>query len=327
MFYLVLTLFIIMGIVSVAARFMDKSMSNGENMRVPVYLGLSLIGLVASIFLAIGDHSLKAFGFIGVFLNGIILLANAVKQFYLMKKPEALAASGNTADKVFVKKHKGIDYTKFGSSFVFLALAAVTGYMVMSFNYKDPSPKEIVYSEINFDDDIEIEPPPTDQQKKPPPPPPPPIIEEVEDEEEVEEEPEIIETEAEEETEVEIIEDTGEEEEEVEEEVAEPEIFTIVEQQPEFPGGEVALLKYLQKNIKYPPIAKENGIEGTVYISFIVFEDGSIQQVKVARDIGGGCGKEAMRVVKKMPRWKAGKQRGKPVRVRFNIPVKFKLAS
>lgn len=112
---------------------------------------------------------------------------------------------------------------------------------------------------------------------------------------------------------------------EEEEEVDEKEIFTVVENDPEFPGGMEALYKYLAQNIKYPQLAKENGITGKVYVTFVVERDGSIANPKVLRDIGGGCGAEAIRVVKSMPKWTPGKQRGKAVRVQFNLPVVFNL--
>lgn len=104
------------------------------------------------------------------------------------------------------------------------------------------------------------------------------------------------------------------------------EIFMIVEQMPEFPGGgEEALQKYLYKNIKYPPIARENNITGTVYVSFVINTEGKATNVKVVRDIGGGCGEEAKRVIESMPPWKPGKQNGRPALVQFTIPIKFTL--
>ena len=109
------------------------------------------------------------------------------------------------------------------------------------------------------------------------------------------------------------------------EEPEEPEIFTIVEQSAEFPGGMGELLKYLGKNINYPPIAQENGIEGRVVLRFIVDETGGISDVQILRDIGGGCGEEAVRVVKKMPKWSPGKQRGRAVKQYYTLPVKFTL--
>ena len=110
-----------------------------------------------------------------------------------------------------------------------------------------------------------------------------------------------------------------------EEEVVEEEVFLVVEDDPEFPGGLSALSQYLASNIKYPQLAKENNITGKVFVSFVVEKDGSVGQVKILRDIGGGCGAEAVRVVKAMPKWKPGKQRGKPVRTQFNLPVDFSL--
>ena len=110
-----------------------------------------------------------------------------------------------------------------------------------------------------------------------------------------------------------------------EEEVVEAEIFTVVEEMPEFPGGMAKLAEYLAKNIKYPQLARESGIQGRVFINFVVENDGSVTNVKVMRSLGGGCDEEAMRVVKSMPKWKPGKQRGKPVRVSYNLPVNFKL--
>jgi protein TonB len=105
--------------------------------------------------------------------------------------------------------------------------------------------------------------------------------------------------------------------------VVEAEIFTIVEEQPEFPGGEAALMEYLGKNISYPQLARESNIQGTVYVKFVVEPNGSISNVTILKGIGGGCDEEAIRVVKNMPSWKAGKQRGKAVRVQFNLPIRF----
>jgi protein TonB len=111
----------------------------------------------------------------------------------------------------------------------------------------------------------------------------------------------------------------------VEEEVVEQEIFQIVEEMPQFPGGEAKLMEYVAKNIKYPQIARETGIQGRVFVGFVVEPDGSISNVKLLRGIGGGCDEEAMRVIKSLPKWKPGKQRGKAVRVSYQIPVLFKL--
>ncbi len=101
--------------------------------------------------------------------------------------------------------------------------------------------------------------------------------------------------------------------------------FIKVERKPEFPGGTQALFKFLAENIVYPETAKEAGIQGTVYINFVIDTDGSVTGVKVLRGLPGGLTEEAVRVVKSLPRWKPGLQAGKPVRVTFTLPVKFTL--
>lgn len=101
--------------------------------------------------------------------------------------------------------------------------------------------------------------------------------------------------------------------------------FTTVEQMPQFPGGNAALLKYISGNIKYPTIAAENGIEGRVIVRFVVTKDGSISDVTVLRSLDPSCDKEAVRVVKSMPKWIAGMQNGRAVPVYFTLPVVFKL--
>ncbi len=105
----------------------------------------------------------------------------------------------------------------------------------------------------------------------------------------------------------------------------ENDIFEVVEQNPSFPGGEAELMKWLHKNLKYPPVAQENGIQGKVYIQFVVNKDGSIVDPKIIRSADASLDKEAMRVVQAMPKWTPGKQRGKAVRVRFTLPVTFRL--
>ena len=103
----------------------------------------------------------------------------------------------------------------------------------------------------------------------------------------------------------------------------ETEVFTIVESMPEFPGGESALENFLKDNIFYPKAARENHIQGTVYITFVVEKDGSLSDIKVLRGIGGGCDEEALRVVKLMPKWIPGKQNGKAVKVQYTLAVRF----
>ena len=102
-------------------------------------------------------------------------------------------------------------------------------------------------------------------------------------------------------------------------------VFQIVEQMPQFPGGEQALMEFVAKSVVYPEEAKEKNISGRVFVSFVVEKDGSVSNVKVLRGIGGGCDEEAVRVIKSMPKWEPGKMKGKPVRVSYQIPFNFKL--
>lgn len=103
--------------------------------------------------------------------------------------------------------------------------------------------------------------------------------------------------------------------------------LTYIQKLPEYVGGEEKLYKYLGKNIVYPTIARENNISGIVIINFIVEKDGSISNARIIKEIGGGCGLEALRVVRAMPKWVPGKQDGKPIRVFFNLPIKFTLSN
>lgn len=161
--------------------------------------------------------------------------------------------------------------------------------------------------------------------EQPPPPPPPPVVppEPVPvPEEEIEEEVEIPIFDAD------ITEDASFDDfvlpDNMEEEVAD-EIFDVVEDQPEFPGGETALYKYLGEQIKYPTQARRMGIEGRVYVQFVVDQEGRITDVQAVRGIGAGCDEEAVRVVKSMPRWDPGRQRGRAVKVKMIVPITFKL--
>ena len=111
----------------------------------------------------------------------------------------------------------------------------------------------------------------------------------------------------------------------VEEEPEEQTIFEVVENAPEFPGGNAALMQFLGKNIKYPTIAQENGTQGRVIVQFVVNRDGTIVDPKVVKSVDPYLDKEALRVINSMPKWKPGMQRGKAVRVKFTVPVMFRL--
>ena len=200
---------------------------------------------------------------------------------------------------------------------LFLQIGLVIALLIVlgAFEYK--SYEKVAYNLglLNLDDLEEDIIPITKQELKPPPPPPPPpeVIEIVEDEVEIENEIEIEDTESDEEDAIEIIEEDDEE------------IFMVVENMPEFPGGDLGLMKYIQKNVKYPPIAKEYNITGKVYISFVVDKSGSVTNVKVVRGVDKNLDAEAVRVIKSLPKYKPGKQRGKAVRVMFTVPINFTL--
>lgn len=221
-----------------------------------------------------------------------------------------------------LKKNPEHDLQKKRGLFFEIGLLIVLAGVLIAFEWKSYEGDAYDLGKLNLEE-IEEEIIPITQQNQPPPPPPPPpqvqeILNIVEDDVVIEDEVEIN-SEADENTEVEII--------EYQEEVTEEEIFTVVEEMPSFPGGTAELYKYLGENIRYPEVAKEAGIQGKVYISFVVEKDGSIADVKILRGIPGGkmCDNEAMRVVQNMPKWSPGKQRGKAVRVSYNLPVQFRL--
>ncbi len=114
---------------------------------------------------------------------------------------------------------------------------------------------------------------------------------------------------------------------EPEPEIESDEIFKVVETEPSFVNGELARIDFLRKNISYPQLAREAGIQGSVYVTFVIEKNGSVTDVKILRGIGGGCDEEACRVIKAMPRWNPGLQRGKAVRVQFNMPIRFVLSN
>ena len=105
----------------------------------------------------------------------------------------------------------------------------------------------------------------------------------------------------------------------------EEEVYNVVEIMPEYPGGQKAMFEFIVNNMEYPVKAREKGVEGVVYVNFVINKTGAVTKAKVMRGIGSGCDEEALRVVNAMPDWNPGLQRGKPVNVSFNLPVKFKV--
>jgi periplasmic protein TonB len=265
------------------------------------------------------------------FLVVLALLVVPVVAFlmiYRLRKPEEIVKeyAGTPEDKsLFIKKYEKADVNNQRNLFMEVGLTVALAIVLLAFAYapKEDDTSSLMSSEVIEEEIEEI--PQTNQAKPPPPPPPPPPeVIEVEDDIEIEDQPDLFDQELD-------IEDVIESPAYVpaapviKEEPKEPEIFVVVEQMPEFPGGDKALYEFLAKNIKYPAVAKDNGIEGKVYIKFVINEDGSVSQATVARGIGGGCDEEALRVVKDMPKWKPGKQRGKNVKVWYTLPVYFKL--
>lgn len=212
------------------------------------------------------------------------------------------------------KKDPKISLENKKGMFFQIGLAVTLIAVLISFEWKSYDKSNYNLGDLNLDDMEEEIIPITRQEVKPPPPPPPPpeIIEIVEDEVEIENEVEIEETDTDEDEIVEIEED-------------DEEFFMVVENMPEFPGGDLGLMKFIQKNVRYPAIAKEYNITGKVYISFIVDKQGSVTNVKIVRGVDKNLDAEAIRVVSLLPKYKPGKQRGKAVRVMFTIPINFTL--
>jgi len=217
-----------------------------------------------------------------------------------------------------LKKNPKADLEKLRGVFTIggLVISLVIVYTLINLKFYDVQASELgkLVAQEEEEDIIPI----TEQNTPPPPPPPPPpaapeVIEIVEDDVEVED------IEIDTEVDVDEIVEVFEAEEEIEEE----EIFTIVETMPEFPGGQAKLFEYLGKNTKFPPAAKANSISGKVYVNFTIGKDGKIRDVKIIRGVHDLLDREALRVVKAMPAWKPGKQRGKSVAVSYNLPINF----
>jgi periplasmic protein TonB len=258
-------------------------------------------------------------------------------------------SSGSTSDLAVRNKYPEADVFRLSPTFFNLGLTLALGITVLALGLTQYE-KQVDVSQYldTLNDDIEVEPPRTAEPPPPPPPPPPPIIEEVPDEVILDDQPEFVDQSMDKEVEIEAPKA-------IENKPAPPpppppppkeedvtEIFKVVEEMPRFPGCEnettaearkacadKKMLEFIYKNIKYPAIARENGVEGTAVITFVVEKDGTVSDARIVRDIGAQCGQEALRVVNLMNsqsiKWTPGKQRGRPVRVQFNLPVRFKL--
>lgn len=225
------------------------------------------------------------------------------------------------------KKSPKADLESKKNVFFMLGLVLALGVTLAAFEWTTKASKADSLGSIQTQAvEEEIIPITREQEVKPPPPPPPPKVVEVlnivDDNVKIQDELKIDDTEANKTTIIDVapvIQAQAEEEEE------EAQVFFIVEDMPEFPGGELALRKYIANAIKYPVIAQENGIQGKVYVTFVVDKDGSISDARIARGVDASLDKEALRVVGTLPKWKPGKQRGKPVRVSYTVPINFVL--
>ena len=226
-----------------------------------------------------------------------------------------------------LKKSQKADLETKRNLFLWIGLVVALGVTLLAFEWTaKPSKADSLGSIQAQEVEEEIIPITREQEIKPPPPPPPPKVIEVlnivDDDVEIEDELEIEDTEADDETVIDVAPVIVAEEEEEEEDT---QVFFIVEDMPEFPGGELALRKYIGNSIKYPVIAQENGIQGKVYVTFVVGKDGSVSNASIARGVDPSLDKEALRVVNSLPKWKPGKQRGKPVNVSYTVPINFVL--
>ncbi|MBC5619555.1 MULTISPECIES: energy transducer TonB [Butyricimonas] len=225
-----------------------------------------------------------------------------------------------------IKKTPKADLEGKKGIFFEIGLVVALGILLCAFNWKANTKVEegfVTVAEEPVEEEII---PITQQMMKPPPPPPPApkltdLIEIVDQELDIDEELEIEDVEANVENRTDYSYDydgTGYDE----GDYGEEDIFQVVEDMPTFPGD---INKWLGKNVKYPVIAQENNIQGRVTVQFVIERDGSITDVKVLRGVDPSLDKEAVRVVKSMPKWKPGKQRGKPVRVSYTVPINFRL--
>lgn len=221
-----------------------------------------------------------------------------------------------------LKKSKEADLERKVWVFRSLGLIMIASVVLMAFTYTvaDADEKIVVQEENKMQEELvfDIEVPEEEPEPEPDQAPPPPVIEEievVEDDEEIEE------------IDLSAIEDEPDDVpiEDDEPVIAEEPIADFAEVEPTFPGGEGAMMTWIQENIEYPQIAVEMGEQGIVYVQFVVNKDGSIEQVKIMRGVSDALDDEAKRVVKKMPKWTPGEQAGKKVRVRYTLPIHFRL--
>lgn len=226
-----------------------------------------------------------------------------------------------------VKKSPKADLESKKNVYFMIGLVLSLGLMLLAFEWTAKPTKADSLGTMNATEvEEEIIPITREQEIKPPPPPPPPKVVEVlnivDDKAIIDDDLMIEDSEADDQTIINVAPVIAAKEEEEEEEA---QVFFIVEDMPEFPGGEMALRTYIANAIKYPVIAQENGIQGKVYVTFVVGKDGSVTNATIARGVDPSIDKEALRVINSLPKWKPGKQRGKPVNVSYTVPINFQL--
>ena len=226
-----------------------------------------------------------------------------------------------------VKKSPKVDLESKKNLYFMIGLVLSLGIMLLAFEWTAKPTKADSLGSINAAQvEEEIIPITREQEIKPPPPPPPPKVVEVlnivDDKAIIDDDLMIEDSEADDQTLINVAPVISAKEEEEEEEA---QVFFIVEDMPEFPGGEMALRTYIANAINYPVIAQENGIQGKVYVTFVVGKDGSVSNASIARGVDPSIDKEALRVINSLPKWKPGKQRGKPVNVSYTVPINFQL--
>ena len=288
-------------------------------------------------------------GMAALVIGLILIIRNSLAQKSAQGLGDKYKSTMSAADLEVRNKYPEADVFRLSPTFFNLGLAISVGISVLALGWTQYEKTVDVSSYMDtLEEEIEVEPPRTAEPPPPPPPPPPPVIQEVPDETVIEDQPEFVDQSMDEEV-------VQEAPKAVENKPAPPppppppppapeeeEIFKVVEEMPRFPGCEneatteakkacadKKMLEFIYKNIKYPAIARENGVEGTAVITFVVEKDGSVKDARIVRDIGAQCGQEALRVVNMMNesnlKWTPGKQRGRSVRVQFNLPVRFKL--
>ncbi len=225
-----------------------------------------------------------------------------------------------------LKKSNKADLENKKNVFILVGLVIALGVVLLAFEWKTkPSKAEslgTLQSQAVEDEFIPIT---REPEVKPPPPPPPAAVEIlniVDNDVDIKDELKIEDSEADDNTIIDVAPVVVQKE---EAEAEDQEVFFIVEEMPEFPGGELALRKWIASEINYPTIAQENGIQGKVYVTFVVGKDGKVNNAVVARGVDPSLDKEALRVVNLMPKWKPGMQRGKPVNVSYTVPINFVL--